>query len=450
MSFPHYDRYKDSGVEWLGKVPEGWEVTRIKDTTYLKGRVGWKGLTSDEYLEGGHAYLVTGTDFSSKFIDWKSCHCVDSVRYEDDPFIQLRDGDLLITKDGTIGKLALVSKLDKPACLNSGIFLVRPISSYITAYLYWILSSTVFSVFCDLTSLGSTIQHLYQNVFERFAFPVPPLSEQQTIAAFLDRETGKIDELALEQERLIELLKEKRQAVISHAVTKGLNPDAPMKDSGIEWLGEVPAGWIQTPIKHTLYGLIDTEHKTAPFYDDGEYLVVRTTNIKDGKLLLDGAKYTDLEGYADWTRRGKPEPGDIMFTREAPAGEACLVPENISLCMGQRTVLMRVNHDLLDSNYGLWSIYGGVSSEFVTQLSQGSTVAHFNMSDIGNIPLLLPPKSEQAIIAAFLDSETAKIDALVGEAQKAISLLKERRSALISAAVTGKIDLRGFAGNVPC
>jgi type I restriction enzyme S subunit len=118
MSFPRYESCTSSGIEWLGELPRHWEVKRIKHTTYLKGRVGWKGLTSDEYLDDGYAYLVTGTDFGGKFIEWSQCHCVDRLRYEDDPFIQLRDGDLLITKDGTIGKLALVAGLDRPACLT--------------------------------------------------------------------------------------------------------------------------------------------------------------------------------------------------------------------------------------------------------------------------------------------------------------------------------------------
>ena len=131
-----------------------------------------------------------------------------------------------------------------------------------------------------------------------------------------------------------------------------------------------------------------------------------------------------------------------MFTREAPAGEACLVPSDVPLCMGQRTVLMQIDHDLLDSQFALWSLYGGLASEFVTMLSQGSTVVHFNMSDIGNIPIMLPSVGEQSVIADRLAVETNKLNALTAEAQRAIELLQERRAALISAAVTGKIDVR--------
>jgi type I restriction enzyme S subunit len=442
MSFPRYENYKDSGVEWIGDLPNDWKVDKIKFNTYVKGRVGWHGLNSNEFSDEG-VHLVTGTDFDNGFVNWDRCYRISEERYSEDPYIQLKENDLLITKDGTIGKLARVKGLPERASLNSGIFLVRAKNkAYLEDYLYWVLQSSLFVHFMDLRKTGSTIQHLYQEVFNQFAFPIPSQSEQHQICIFLDRETAKIDALIAEQQRLMELLKKKRQAVISHAVTKGLNPDAQMKDSGIEWLGEVPAHWAQTPIKHVLNGIIDTEHKTAPFFEDGEYLVVRTTNIKNGKLNLDSAKYTDLEGYLEWTKRGVPEPGDILFTREAPAGEACLVPKDIKLCVGQRTVNMRVNRAMLNSRFGLWSLYGGVSAKFIADLSQGSTVAHFNMSDIGNIPIMLPRIEEQSAIADFLDRETDKLDTLTAEAQRGIELLKERRTALISAAVTGKIDVR--------
>lgn len=150
--------------------------------------------------------------------------------------------------------------------------------------------------------------------------------------------------------------------------------------------------------------MVDTEHKTAPFYDDGAYLVLRTTNVRSGQLILEGAKYTDADGYREWTKRAVPVPGDIIFTREAPAGEACLVPDGIPLCLGQRTVLMRTDPDLLDSRFALRALYGGLAAEFIETLAQGSTVTHFNMSDIRNIPLLLPPLEEQREIVGFLGS----------------------------------------------
>ena len=329
MSLRRYSEYKDSGVVWLGNLPSHWVCKRVKQNTYLKGRVGWKGLTSDEYLEDGFAYLVTGTDFSQKVISWANCHCVAEERYEDDTFIHLRNGDLLITKDGTIGKLALVANLDKPACLNSGIFLVRPESDYQTEFMYWVLSSKSFATFCDLSSLGSTIQHLYQNVFENFSFPIPSLLEQTAIATFLDRETEKIDGLIAEQEKLIALLAEKRQATISHAVTKGLNPDAPMKDSGVTWLGEVPAHWGETRLKYATKLIVDCPHET-PIYDDaGGYKVIRTADVTEGKLESCGMYSVTESEYLNRIRRQALAKNDIVYGREGERwGFAALVPKD--------------------------------------------------------------------------------------------------------------------------
>ena len=210
---------KDSGVEWIGEIPERWKVMKIKFTSYVKGRVGWKGLTSEEYLENGYAYLVTGQDFQSKTILWDSCYYVDKDRYDDDPYIQLKNGDLLITKDGTIGKLAIVDGLKKPACLNSGIFLVRPYNYYITDFLYYVLSSSVFSNFYFLRSFGSTIQHLYQNVFEEFSFPIPSIGEQEKIIAYLVKQTSKIDKIISVGKNMLQLLKEHKASLINQAVT---------------------------------------------------------------------------------------------------------------------------------------------------------------------------------------------------------------------------------------
>jgi type I restriction enzyme S subunit len=180
----------------------------------------------------------------------------------------------------------------------------------------------------------------------------------------------------------------------------------------------------------------------VPFDEDGEFLVARTTNIKNGNLALAEAKYTNKEGYDEWTRRGKPLEGDVLFTREAPAGEACVVPKTPILCLGQRVVLFRLNHSLVEPSFCINSIYGGPASEYIKLLSFGSTVPHFNMADIKNIPILHPSISEQQAIVNYIDDETSNLDDATSKAEKQIKLLQEYRTALISEAVTGKIDLR--------
>lgn len=417
MRLPSYPEYQDSGVEWLGKIPTTWSVKRIKQTTYLKGRVGWKGLTSDEYLEDGYAYLVTGTDFSKKFINWNDCHCIEENRYEDDPYIQLRDGDLLITKDGTIGKLALVTGLDRPACLNSGIFLIRPTSSYLTEYMYWVLQSNAFKVFCDLSSLGSTIQHLYQNVFEDFSFPVPSSHEQVGIAKFLDRETAKIDTLIAEQEKLLTLLAEKRQATISHAVTKGLNPDVPMKDSGVEWLGEVPRSWDLKALKRVV--TLQRGHDLpSDQRQEGVVPVVSSGGIS---------------GYHDLAMSGPT----VVTGRYGTIGEFFLIETD---CWPLNTALYAVEMYSNAPRY-IWYMLQSLSHVFVLN-SLKSAVPGVDRNDIHPTMVCIPPLDEQKRIVTFLDMELGKLDILRDHSHRAINLLKERRSALISAAVTGQIDVR--------
>ena len=442
MSFPRYPSYKDSGVEWLGAVPEHWDYKSIKRCTYLKGRVGWKGLTSEEYLDEGYAYLVTGTDFSAKFISWSDCHCVDEGRYADDPFIQLVNGDLLITKDGTIGKLALVSGLDRPACLNSGIFLLRPQDSYTTAFMYWVLSSNPFRVFCDLASLGSTIQHLYQNVFERFIFPVPTSAEQTQVAAFLDRETAKIDELVAEQRRLMELLKEKRQAVISHAVTQGLNPDAPMKPSDIEWLGDVPAHWEVMSLRRCASSVQTggTPSTEPPSTDLVEGLVWFTPgDFSDSLFLTNSTRKIASEVVASGEAKVFPPRSVLIVSIGATLGKVGFAEQASS---ANQQINAVIPNERVDGYFLAYSLL--VKAEVMRFLSNASTIGIMNQEKTKDIWLAVPPTVEQIDIAGFLDTETAKLDTLTAEAQRAIDLLQERRTALISAAVTGQIDVRAL------
>jgi type I restriction enzyme S subunit len=210
-------------IPWIGSYAKRFTIQRLKHNTYIKARVGWKGLTSDEFQLDSYAYLVTGSDFRGKYVKWEDCYQVDVERYEDDSYIHLKEGDLLVTKDGSIGKLALVSGLDKPACLNSGVFLLRPKSSYTNAYMFWLLSSDIFKEFVQLTSYGSTIQHLYQNVFEDFSFPLPDLEEQQEIVSYLEKQTNQIDKIIEESEELVEVLLVRKVSLVSAALTGQLN-----------------------------------------------------------------------------------------------------------------------------------------------------------------------------------------------------------------------------------
>ena len=211
---------KDSGIDWIGQIPEHWEICRLKNACSLKGRIGWKGLRSEEFEQISYAYLVTGQDFHSAIIDWTKCYQISKERYDEDPYIQLSNGDLLIPNAGTIGPIAQVSNMDKPSCLNSGIFVMKQTKAlFEQSYLYWLLESSLLKEFNNYTSTGTTILHLYQNVFENMPFIIPSLSEQQQIAEYLDKKTEEIDSTIDKFKVQIDKLKEYRQALITEVVT---------------------------------------------------------------------------------------------------------------------------------------------------------------------------------------------------------------------------------------
>ena len=251
-----------------------------------------------------------------------------------------------------------------------------------------------------------------------FALAFPPLDEQTAIATFLDRETAKIDGLIAEQEKLLTLLAEKRQATISHAVTKGLNPDAPMKDSGVAWLGEVPAHWSVIPLKRAI--VLQRGHDlAADVREPGTVPVVSSG------------------GVIGWNNKVQAKGPGVVTGRYGTIGQFVFVPEDY---WPLNTTLYSVQ---MYENFAkfLWFMLQSLSALFVMN-SVKSAVPGVDRNDVHPLPIALPPREEQAVISVFLETETARLDALTAVATRGIALLKERRSALISAAVTGKIDVR--------
>jgi type I restriction enzyme S subunit len=443
MSFPRYTKYKPSGVEWLGEVPQHWDVTPLKHLATLKGRLGWQGLRADEYTEDG-PFLVTSEHFTNDKIDWQRCHHVAFERYALAPEIQLRPDDLLMMKDGAaMGKLAYVDHLPAPACLNSHLLLFRPLDGQFTnRFLYYVLSGPCFKTFMVQERTGTTFFGISQESIGTFPLALPNVTEQIAIATFLDRETAKIDGLVGEQRRLIELLKEKRQAVISHAVTQGLNPHAPRKPSGIEWLGDVPEHWEVKPLKYVLSlksgGTPSKENRT---YWDGGIPWASSKDLKTHELF---------------------DTQDHITQKALDDGAADLVPPGSILTVVRGMILlhtfpvvvarvpMAINQDLkailptpeITADFLAW-LLRGASGEVLSRTDEaghGTKVLRIETWLAMEVPV--PPLHEQKAIVANIISRLEELDALTAEAERGIELLQERRTALISAAVTGQIDVR--------
>lgn len=394
MSFPAYPEYKDSGVPWLGAVPARWEVGQFKRLVEIQNGADYKHVEADE----GYPVIGSGGPFT----------------FASD---YLYDGEaVLLGRKGTI---------DKPLHFKGRFWTVDT--------MYWAKirpeTSGRFAFYAALTipftyySTSTALPSMTQGSLNAHMVALPSEAEQAAIAAFLDQETAKIDALVAEQERLIALLKEKRQAVISHAVTKGLNPHAPMKDSGIEWLGEIPAHWNVRRVRFVAdiqTGDADTAHAV----EDGEYpFFVRSPVVE--RI----GRYThDCE--AVMTAGDGAGVGKVFhhFTGK--------------FCAHQRVYIFTNFRDVS----GTW-FYEYLKALFYRVVLEGtakSTVDSLRRPMIADFPITIPSDDEIAPIETHIAEKCRQFDDLMAEAEAAVELLQERRAALISAAVTGKIDVRGL------
>jgi type I restriction enzyme S subunit len=444
MSFPRYQEYKLTDAEWLDEVPEHWTFKKISTISSLKGRLGWQGLKADEYREEG-PYVVSSAHFEDHQIKWTECPRVSRERYEIDSNIQLAVNDVLLMKDGAaMGKLAFVDRLPGPACLNSHLLLFRParIGAYAPRFLFFFMQTGYFQEHIKVHGTGATFLGVSQETVGRYQIALPPLTEQNRIAGFLDRETAKIDGLVAEQRRLMELLKEKRQAVISHAVTRGLNPKAPLKSSGIDWLGDVPEHWEVKPLKY-LMSLTSggTPSKENLAFWDGTVPWASSKDLKTEELF---------------------DTQDHISQRALDDGAAGLIPPGSILTVVRGMILlhtfpvvvarvpMAINQDLkairptagIDADFLAW-LLRGASDEVLSRTDEaghGTKVLRMETWLAMHVPV--PPLKEQTLIVGNIIKRLRELDILTAEAQRAINLLQERRTALITAAVTGQIDVR--------
>ncbi len=442
MSLPRYPEYKGSKVEWLGHVPAHWKVDRIK-ASIASAR---NGIWGDEPKNDANDIpCVRVADFDRSKLQVKSeVPTVRSITEKERASRLLNRGDLLLEKSGggdlqPVGQVVMY-QLDVPAVCSN--FVAKVVLKQRMVPSYWnYVHNAAYSVGVNIGSINQTsgIQNLDQDRYFNERAPFPPESEQTAIAAFLDRETAKIDALIAEQEKLIALLAEKRQATISHAVTRGLNPDAPMKDSGVPWLGEVPAHWEMGCLKR-FADVIDCKHFTVEFLDEG-LPIASIRELRENRIDLKDAKLTSPREW-DFLREGRvPVPGDLVFCRNASVGAVGYVSEiTPSFCMGQDVCLIR---PATKSKFMYYQLVAAGTVNQIEALLVGATIRRANVQEIRNLSVSCPPFLEQEDIAKFLDAETEKLDGLEFAARSVISLLKERRGALIAAAVTGQIDVRG-------
>jgi type I restriction enzyme S subunit len=434
-----YPEYKDPSIEWLDVIPAHWDYAPLKHV--VQTRITDGPHETPEFHDEGIPFLSAeavksnSLDFSKK----RGCITPDLHAIYSRKCLPRR-GDIFMVKSGnTTGALAMV-ETDVNFNIWSPLALVRTNSELMfNRFLFYVMCSDFFQRSVQLSWSQGTQPNIGMGVIENLITSCPSTTEQKLIASFLDHETAKIDRLIARHERLIELLKEKRQAVISHAVTKGLNPDASMKDSGVEWLGEVPVHWGVKSIKRLT--LVKRGASPRPiddqkyFDDDGHYAWVR---IADSTASAGCLKETTQRLSALGASLSVPlQPGEMFLSIAGTVGLPCIT--EIPACIHDGFVYFP---DFKENKKFLFYIFQ--AGECYKGLGKFGTQLNLNSDTVGFIKIGVPSRTEQEEIVAYIDERLGKLDVLIAKAQEGVSLLNEHRTALISAAVTGKIDVRGW------
>lgn len=414
---------KQTGIQWIGEIPSNWNTKRIKYMANLKGRIGWQGLTSDEYQDEG-AYLITGVDFADGGIDWENCVHVPMKRWEEAKDIQIQNGDLLITKDGTIGKVAIVSDMPGETSLNSGVLRIVPVEGYSRRFLYWVIKSDEFWNWFNIKNSGnSTIVHLYQGDFAEFLYAFPSFDEQEAIATFLDEHCGRLDNIISDIKTQIDVLKKYRKSLVTQVVTKGMDSSVPMKDSGVDWIGSIPVSWEVKRLKYVM--------------DNFDYLrrpIDAPSRTQEGDILYD---YYGASGVIDQIDDYIVE-GDKLLIGEDGAN---LVMRNLPLIYLASGKYWVNNHAHI-----LYPKNGGCLHYFAHQMEiidyttfiTGSAQPKLNQENLNNVMLVVPDLTSQQKIAMFLDEKCQQIDSIIESKRLQLTAIMKHQSSLIFEYVTGK------------
>ena len=427
--FKPYPAYKESGVESLGKIPTHWEVKRLKFAAHIEAG---QSPPSEVVRDGsdGIPFLQGNADFGpASPIPRQVCDAAPK---------RARARDILLSVRAPVGAMNIA---DQEYGIGRGLCAIRLGAMVDLRFGLYALSTT--RKLLDSVATGSTYDAVTTSHVGDLPQVLPCDSDQHAIAAFLDRETSRIDMLVAKEERLIKLLQEKRTALITRAVTKGLDPKVPMKDSGVEWLGEIPTVWEVKRLWHLtparrriMYGIV----LPGPSVDDG-VPIVKGGDVSPDRLRLDSLNRTTPEIEAAYVR-SRLRGGDLVYAIRGSIGEAAMVPDELT---GANLTQDAARVAYTSGTHGPWLLYALKSRAVFAQLEAGSlgaTIRGINIRDLKRASIAVPPLAEQRNIAAFLDREAARLDALIAKVRDVIECLNELRTALISAAVTGKIDVR--------
>ncbi len=448
-----YPRYKSSGVEWLGDVPEDWGVKRGRFVMSVNPPAPQLRALDQEDEVSFVPMESVGVQGGLSLEQRRVLADISSG------YTEFQDGDVVVAKITPCfenGKAALARDLLNGAAYGTTelhVLRAGPVTD--RSFLFYVVISDTFRKLGESEMFGAGGQKRVPPEFcKDFRTPLPPLAEQRAIAVFLDRETGRIDRLVAKKRELVERLKEKSTALISHTVTHGLPPaaaaiaglpgNAPLRPSGIDWIGVVPTRWEVTKMCQVCESIRDGSHN-PPDRAAGIHRLLSVRNIQEGKFtILSDDRTMTAEDYADLQRSYTVEEGDIVLAIVgATTGKSAIVGKLENVTVQRSVAILRPNRRAISSSFLHYVIQSPVvQTEIELTVFKYSAQPGIYLEDIGRLPVVRPPLPEQIAISSYLDLETAKLDTLVAKVEEAVERLQEYRTALITAAVTGKIDVR--------
>ncbi len=439
-----YSEYKDSGVEWLEEVPSHWNSVPIKYMAIESGSLFLDGdwIESKDISSDGIRYITTGNVAEGKYREQGAGYITEDTFCKLD-CTEVFEGDILISRlNEPIGRACIVPNLESQIVTSVDNVIFRPDNRYYKNYIVHLFSSEAYFKHTGNLARGATMQRISRGLLGNIRVVVPSLEEQKTIANFLDHETAKIDTLIEKQQQLIKLLKEKRQAVISHAVTKGLNPNAPMRDSGVEWLGEVPEHWVLPKVSH----LGKVQNGSTPDKNNLSYWADGTvpwlsSSCLNSDFVTEPSALISRSAFDSCSVQIIPAGSLLvgMVGQGKTRGTSAIL--SIDSCINQNMAAI-IPNSKIEIKF-LFYLFNAMYED-LRELGRGGNQAALNCEIIGSLRIPFPPIEEQREIVSVLDDLLAKLALTHERGLIQIDLLMERRTALISAAVTGKIDVRNW------
>lgn len=427
-----YDKYKDSGIEWIGEIPSHWEVKKIKHLTNILTGSTPKS-TEDSYWNGNINWVTTDDlgKLETKYI-FESRRRISEQGFNNIGTYLAPEGSIVISTRAPIGHLGI---LRIEACTNQGCKTIIANSKYNSEFLYYFLY--IGKGFLNSLGVGTTFLELPTQTLKDFLISFPSIEEQTAIASYLDRKTAEIDALIANKKRLLELYEEEKTATINQAVIKGINPKAKMKDSGIEWLGEIPEHWEVKKLKYV--ASINDDVLTEITDANYEIEYVEISAVKSGVGITETTSYRFKD--APSRARRIVKDGDVLVSTVRTYLKAVAKVDNPPDNLIASTGFAVIRPNIISSDYTGYLFYSEQLIGEIISLSTGVSYPAINSSQIGDMSIPIPPKEEQQSIVQHIQTECTRIDAKISRTEKLIELLTEYRTALISDVVTGKIKV---------